>query len=67
MLLVDYSIDKADEKEMKYVLIRVGDTIDPNEVKVPKSPDDLVDPTPNTSKGLPNFYKVYNPVVWIIF
>ena len=66
-MLVDYSIDKADEKGMKYVLIRVGDTIDPDEVKVSKSPDDWVDPTPNTSKGLPNFYKVYKPVGWIVF
>ena len=47
----DNGIDKADEGEMKSVLIHVGETMDPDEVKVPKPLDDWVGPYPNTSKG----------------
>ena len=47
---------------MKSVLLRYGDTIDPDEVKVPKAPYDWVDPPPNTEKEEPTFEQVYNPV-----
>ena len=46
---------------MNYVLLHAGDTIDPDEVKVPKSPDDWVQPTPNTEKVEPTFDKVDIP------
>ena len=46
------------------MLLHVGYIMDPNEVKVPKPPDDWVDPDPNTEKGGPNFDKVDNPGVW---
>ena len=43
------------------MLLRVGDTMDPDEVKVPKAPYVWVEPTPKTAKGEPTFDKVYNP------
>ena len=52
---------------MNYVLIISGDTIEPNEVKVPKSPDYWVDPPPNTSKGGANIDQVDNPGGWSSF
>ena len=36
---------------MKYVLIHVGDTMDPYDVKVPKTPDIWVDRYTSTEKG----------------
>ena len=33
------------------VLLCVGETVDPDEVKFHKAPDDWVDPAPNTAKG----------------
>ena len=42
-------------------LLQVGDTMDPDEVKVPKARDDWVDSDTNIAKGEPNFEKVYNP------
>ena len=36
---------------MNSVLIHVGNTIEPDEVNLPKSPDDQVEPAPNTAKG----------------
>ena len=50
---------------MNYVLIRVGYTVDSYEVKVPKLLDDWVEPSSNTSKGEPTFYKLDNPGGWI--
>ena len=49
------------------VLIHVGDTIYPYEVKILKAPDDWVEPAPNTSKGGPTFNKLDKPGGWIIF
>ena len=46
------------------MLLHVGDTMDPDEVKIPKAPYDWVEPAPNTSKGDPNFEKVDNTVIW---
>ena len=46
---------------MNYMLLRVGDTFDPDEVKIPKAPYDWVGPDPNTSSGEPNFDLVDNP------
>ena len=46
---------------MNYVLLHVGDTIDPDKVKFPKPLYDWVDPAPNTSKGGSTFNKVENP------
>ena len=51
---------------MKSVLLSYGDTIDPDEVKVPKAPYDWVDHPPNTEKEEPTFEQVYNPVGWIL-
>ena len=42
------------------MLLHVGETMDPDEVKIPKAPYDWVEPAPNTSKGGANFYKVKN-------
>ena len=48
-LLLGYDgIYQADEGEIKSVLLHVGDTIDPYEVKAPKEPYDWFDPSPNT-------------------
>ena len=52
---------------MKYVLLHVGDTMDPDEVKVPKPPDDWVGHDTNTAKGEPTLYKVENSGGWIRF
>ena len=63
VLLGDYGIEQTDKGYMKSVLLHVGDNMDPYEVKVPKSPspDNWVDPFPNTSKGGLTFDKVDNP------
>ena len=57
-------IEQADEGEMKSVLIHVGYTMNPDEVKVPKPPDDWVGPASNTAKGGATFNKVDNPGRW---
>ena len=49
---------------MKYVLLRVGDTMELDEVNVPKSSDDWFEPTTNTANGEPIFDKVDNPDGW---
>ena len=49
------------------MLLHVGHTMYPYEVKVTKSPDDWVDPAPNTSKGDPTFEKAENPGRWSSF
>ena len=51
-------IEKAGEGGMKYGLLNVGFTMDPDEVKVPKAPYDWVDPATNTTKWEPTFDKV---------
>ena len=42
---------------MNFVLLHTGDTMDPDEVKVPKLVDGWVEPAPNTSKWGDNFEK----------
>ena len=44
-------IEQSDEGGMNSVLLHVGDNMKPYEVKVPKAPEDLVGPEPNTSMG----------------
>ena len=46
---------------MNSLLLHVGYNMYPDEVKPPKSPDDWVDSSPNTSKGGYTFEKVENP------
>ena len=48
VLLGADGIDQSDEGGVNSMLLHVGDTMDPYEVKVPKSPYDWVDPDPNT-------------------
>ena len=43
---------------MNSVSLHDGDTMGPDEVKVPKSPDEWAKLPPNTSKGDPTFYQV---------
>ena len=52
---------------MNYVFLRVGKNMQPYEVKVPKTPDEWVEPPTNTGKGESNFEKVYNPRIWSSF
>ena len=59
--LVDDRIEKAEKGGMNSMLLHVGDTMDPNKVKVPKTPYYWVDPPPNTSKRGDTFEKVDNP------
>ena len=66
-MLVDDGIEQADEGEMKYVLLCVGDNMYPDEVKAPKSPYEWVDPPPNILKGETTFDKVENPGGWSSF
>ena len=54
-------IEQADWDEMKYVLLNFGNNMDPDEFKVPKLPDDWVDPDTNTEKGGPTFDKSGQP------
>ena len=54
-------IEQAYEGGMKSVLLHGGDTMYPDEVKVPKATDDWVDPDSNTAKGGATFNKVDNP------
>ena len=42
VLLGAYGIEKDDEGGMNYMLLNGGDTIDPDEVKIPKAPHDWV-------------------------
>ena len=63
-MLGDDGTDQADERGMNSMLLHVGDTMDPDEVKIPKASYDWVYPAPNTSKGGANFDKVDNPVIW---
>ena len=46
---------------MKSVFLHVGDTMEPDEFKVPKPPHDWVEPAPNIAKGESTFDKVDNP------
>ena len=45
-------IDQDDEGGMNSMLLHVGETMDPDEVKVPKPPNYWVEPAPNTAKGV---------------
>ena len=49
------------------MLLYVGKNMDPNEVKVPKPPNDWVDPDTNTAKGGHNLEKQDNPDGWSSF
>ena len=49
------------------MFLHVGDTMDPDEVKVLKSPDNWVEPPTNTAKGEHTFDKVDNPGGWSSF
>ena len=52
---------------MNSVLLHSGVTMDPDELKVPKAPDEWVYPAPNTLKGGSTFEKVDNPGRWSSF
>ena len=66
-MLGDDRIEKYDEGETNSVLLHVGDTIDPYEVKFPNAPDEWFYPSTNTANGDPTFDKVYNPGGWSSF
>ena len=57
-------IEKANEGGMNYMLLHVGDTMDPDEFNIPKVPYYWVGPATNTPKREPNFYLVDNPGRW---
>ena len=61
VLLGADGVEQADEGGMNYIMLHVGNTMDPDEFKIPKEPYDWVDPDTYTSKGEPNFDKVENP------
>ena len=63
----DDGIERADDGEMKYVLLHVGDTMDPDKVKVPKLLDYWLETYSNTSKGGLTLDKVNNLVIWSSF
>ena len=50
-LLGDDGIEQADEGGINSVFLHFGETMDPDAVKVPKPPDDWVDPAPNKARG----------------
>ena len=62
--LVDDRIEQADDRGGNSVLLRAGDTMEPDSFKVSKALYYWVDPTPNTEKGGPTFGKLYNPGIW---
>ena len=66
-MLGDDGIEKNDKGEIKSVMLHVGDTMERYEFKLPKSPDNWVDPAPNTAKGGPTFDKLDNPGACIRF
>ena len=49
---------------MNSLLLHVGDTMDPDEVNLSKSPDDWVEHSPNTAEVKPPFEKLDNPGLW---
>ena len=64
-MLGDHRKQQSDEGDMNSVLLHGGDNMVPDEVKVPKAPDDWVYPPPNIENGEPNCDKVDDPWVWI--
>ena len=60
-------IYQDDEGCMNSMLLNVGETMEPDEVKFPKPPNYWVDPSPNTAKGDPILNKVNNTGRWSIF
>ena len=58
MFLRDDVIYQSDEGNLISVSLCVGDTMDPDEYKVPKVLDDWVGSPPNIEKGEPDFDKV---------
>ena len=63
----DDGIDKYDEGGVKYLLLRVGGTMDPYEFKVIKAPDDWIEISTNTEEVGYTFYHMDNPVVYSSF
>ena len=49
------------------MLLHVGEIMYLDEVKVPKAPDDWVDPDTNTENRKPTSHKVDNPGIWSSF
>ena len=67
-LVAEYDgIYQVGDKEKYYVLLKVGDTVDPYLIKTPKVLDDWVHPTPNDNKGETHFSEVKNPGICISF
>ena len=60
-------IEQDKEGDMNYMLIHVGNTMDPDGVKVAKSPDEWVHPPPKTEKGGATVDQVENPGRWSSF
>ena len=60
-LLIDYRIEKCYEGGVNSMLLHVGDTMDPDELKLPKTSDGWVNPDTKTVKGEPAFDKLDNP------
>ena len=52
---------------MNSVLLHAGETIYPDEFKVPKVPYNWVEPSTNTEKRWPTFDKMENQGGWSIF
>ena len=50
--------------EENYVILQVGDTVNPDLVKTYKVPYDWVNPTISERKGETHFSKVDNPSIW---
>ena len=50
--------------EENYVILQVGDTVNPDLVKTHKVPYDWVNPTISERKGETHFSKVDNPSIW---
>ena len=60
-------MEQDDKGYMNYVFLHSGYTMDTNEFKVPKPPDEWFDPSPNTAKGEPTFEKVARLDGWSNF
>ena len=62
VLLVDDRIEKAGEGGMNFMWLHVGESMDQDEVKTLKAPENWVGPPPNKSKGGSTFYKLTTQV-----
>ena len=61
VFLGDDKIYQADEGETNSVLLHIGDTMEPDEVNLPKPPDDCVEPDTNKAKRGNTFQKSGQP------